>query len=70
MSLADFERLRPALEDRGFPEADVTTGLYAVEAVDRWRLRRYPHLFPELSGSPGAIDASSVFHERLRRVHG
>jgi hypothetical protein len=31
---------------RGFPPPDETTGNYCLEAVDAWRLRRYPHLFP------------------------
>jgi hypothetical protein len=60
MSPADFERLRSAFEERGFPESDVTTGLYAVEAVDRRRLRRYLQLFPDYRDHPAtspSIDA-------------
>ncbi len=70
LSVDEFNQCRPELEKRGFPEPDTTTGLYAVEAVDRWRLRRYPRLFPEFGGAPAAIDAQSVFAERLGRIGG
>ena len=70
LTVADFELRRPELEKRGFPEADETTGLYAIEAVNRWRLRRYPNLFPELTTSPTATHAEVVFHGRMRRLSG
>jgi hypothetical protein len=70
LTLADFELRRAELERRGFPEADMTTGLYAIEAIDRWRLRRYPTLFPELTASPMATHAEAVFHERMQRLGG
>jgi hypothetical protein len=70
LTVADFELHRVELEKRGFPEADMTTGLYAIEAVDRWRLRRYPRLFPELTTSPTATHAEAVFHERMQRLGG
>lgn len=70
MTLADFEAYRGELERRGFPEADPTTGRYCIEAVDRWRLRRYPRLFPELTTAPTATHAEAVFNERLRRFDG
>jgi hypothetical protein len=70
MSLADFEVNRAELERRGFPSPDPTTGRYCIEAVDRWRLRRFPRLFPELTGSHGAIDADTVFEDRMRKFHG
>lgn len=68
MSLPDFEACRPELEKRGFPERDPTTGRYCIEAVDRWRLRRFPRLFPELTVSPAAVRADAVFEHRLRRL--
>jgi hypothetical protein len=68
MSLADFEMRRAELERRGFPEADPTTGHYCIEAVDRWRLRRFPRLFPELTASPAAVDARIVINDRLRAM--
>lgn len=45
----EFEQLRAALESRGFPGPDPTTGRYCVEAVERWRLLRHAPLFPEVS---------------------
>jgi hypothetical protein len=68
--LVDFEVHRSELERRGFPEPDPTTGRYCIEAVDRWRLRRFPRLFPELTASPSAVDADAVFEQRMRRFHG
>ena len=70
LSAEEFDKCRSDLEKRGFPEADPTTGFYAIEAIDRWRLRRYPRLFPELAGLPTAVDANAVFAERLERVSG
>ena len=70
LSLADFEARRPALRERDFPEPDPTTGLYCIEAVDRWRLRRHPRLFPELTTAPTAAHADAVFAERMRRLDG
>jgi hypothetical protein len=46
LSLAEFEAKLPALLQRGFPRADDTTGHYCLEAIDQWRLRRFPALFP------------------------
>jgi hypothetical protein len=67
LSADEFERVRPQLEGRGFPPADPTTGRYCIEAVDKWRLRRFPQLFPELTAAPSAVDARAVFHERMRQ---
>lgn len=52
LSASDFEARRAELRGRDFPDADPTTGLYCIEAVDRWRLRRHPRLFPELTSVP------------------
>ncbi|XYD07771.1 hypothetical protein R1A27_22200 [Methylobacterium sp. NMS12] len=42
---------------QGFPRPDPDTGMYCLEAVDRWRLQRYPALFPELPRFDAAIIA-------------
>jgi hypothetical protein len=68
LTVVDFELRRAELEKRGFPEADTTTGLYCIEAVDRWRLRRHSRLFPELTFAPTAVDAGAVFDERMARL--
>jgi hypothetical protein len=70
LSLEEFERVRPHLERRKFPRADPTTGRYCMEAVDRWRLSRYPELFPELTAAPAARRADAVFDDRLARING
>jgi hypothetical protein len=70
MSLVDFEARRGELQRRGFPDPDPTTGSYCIEAVDRWRLRRFPRLFPELTVSPVAVDARAVIDDRLRAMEG
>jgi hypothetical protein len=70
LSASDFYARLDRLCERGFPTADATTGLYCVEAVDRWRLRRHAQLFPELTTAPAAAHASAVFDERLRRLNG
>lgn len=46
---AQFDAVRTRLFIRGFPRPDPDTGMYCLEAIDRWRLQRYPALFPELS---------------------
>jgi hypothetical protein len=70
LTVADFQARRAELRDRGFPEPDLTTGLYCIEAVDRWRLRRHAVLFPELTIAPAAVHAEAVFGDRLRRLDG
>jgi hypothetical protein len=65
LTLPEFEVRRQELEQRGFPKPDETTGRYCMEAVDRWRLRRHPRLFPELTMTSGAVDAGAVFHQRM-----
>jgi hypothetical protein len=70
LSVTDFEARRLELRKRDFPEPDPTTGLYCIEAVDRWRLRRHARLFPELTTAPAAAHADAVFSERLRRLNG
>ena len=48
LTAAQFEAVRPRLSMRGFPGPDPDTGMYCLEAVDRWRLQRHASLFPEL----------------------
>lgn len=67
--LRSFEIALPALLGRRFPEPDPTSGNYCIEAVDRWRRRRHPELFPELTGAAGALDAS-VARQRLAERRG
>jgi hypothetical protein len=68
LSPADLERLLPDLLARGFPQPDPTTGRFCVEAIDRWRRLRHPTQFPELTGSPSAVNADAVFAARLAKM--
>lgn len=68
LTLEAFAATRVELERRGFPAPDETTGLYCIEAVDRWRLRRHARLFPELTGAPMARQADEVYDGRMQRL--
>jgi hypothetical protein len=52
LTLSEFEERRHELEQRGFPQPDETTGRYCIEAVDQWRLCRFPQFFamPTIEG--------------------
>ena len=52
LSYPQFQEKLPDLLRRGFPPPDETTGNFCLEAVDAWRLRRYPHLFPACAEGP------------------
>jgi hypothetical protein len=41
-----FEKKLPELLARGFPAPDKTTANFDLSAIDIWRKRRFPHLFP------------------------
>lgn len=70
LTKGEFETVLPQLLRRGFPLPDPDTGLYDLDAIDQWRKRRNPHLYPEI-GSPAApqqaLDASDVFENRRAR---
>jgi hypothetical protein len=46
LAVESFNEALPALMKRGFPAADPTTGNYDLDAIDAWRRRRFPHLYP------------------------
>lgn len=72
LALSEFEARLPRLLSRGFPPPDPDTGNYDLEAIDRWRRRRHPHLFPEqhdvLTAPPVARDAADVVGARIARL--
>jgi hypothetical protein len=70
LSLTEFKARLEGLRARKFPDPDPSTGLYCIEAVDRWRLRRHPNLFPELTTASTAAHAGAVFDERMRAFDG
>jgi hypothetical protein len=53
---AQFRDCSRRLYARGFPLPDETTGMYDLEAVDRWRKRQRPDLYPELTTQPLAAE--------------
>jgi hypothetical protein len=53
LTAEQFQEKLPELLRRGFPAPDETTGNFCIEAVDRWRLNRFPHLFHELPAIEG-----------------
>lgn len=66
LSLDAFTDALPGLMARGFPSPDPTTGNFDLDAIDAWRRKRYPHLFPsQLTPAPTAHDAKRVLDERL-----
>ena len=54
LSEAKFRECLPRLLARGFPMPDPDTGMFDLEAVDRWRHGRHLSLFPELTPSLSA----------------
>jgi len=72
LTLAEFEYRLPRLLSRGFPPVDPDTGNFDLEAIDRWRHRRHPHLFPDeaavLTAPPVARDASDVVKKRIAEL--
>jgi hypothetical protein len=47
LTLERFQEMLPDLLRRGFPAPDETTGHFCLEAIDRWRVRRFPQLFAQ-----------------------
>ncbi len=60
---SQFVEALPGLLVRGFPEADPTTGMFDLDAIDAWRRGRHPQLF--LTSPIQARDASAVVPARL-----
>lgn len=63
---AEFARLLPQLEARGFPRPDPTTRRFDLDAIDEWRRRRHPNLF--LTAPEQARDARAVVRSRLEAL--
>jgi hypothetical protein len=58
LTLDQFTACQRRLFARGFPIPDETTGMYDLEAVDRWRKRQRPDLYPELTGGSAPADVA------------
>ena len=70
LTLEAFLEVLPSLLARGFPPPDPDTGNFDIDAVDKWRRRRHPHLFSEdrPTSPPAALHANDVVAERLARL--
>lgn len=58
---AAFRKHLPALQRRGFPAPDLTTGFYDLVAIERWMDERH-------GLAPGAQDASKVAPARIAKL--
>jgi hypothetical protein len=63
----EFEKKLPNLIARGFPPADTDTGNYDLDAIDRWRMARHPHLYGD-EHAMQARDASTVAADRIAKL--
>lgn len=78
LSLSAFKEIETRLFMRRFPRPDPDTGMYDLDAVDRWRNGRHPAQFPELTSAeipptplPPAKSLGAIAREaeeRLRRT--
>ena len=66
----DFLRHLESYIARGFPSPDPLTGRFDPAAFERWRRLRNSRLFPELTPTPLARDAASVFAQRMQAQGG
>lgn len=67
LTVEQFEQKLPELLARGFPPADKTTGMYDLGAIDQWRMRRFPHLFP-LPAVEGPKHDRETARERIAKM--
>jgi hypothetical protein len=69
LTLEQFRHVEPNLRKRGFPPPDPDTGMYDLDAVDRWRELRHqlpPGLTPPAASIQHADDTpSSSMAERF-----
>ena len=67
LTVDQFRSVLPELYRRGFPRPDATTGMFDLEAIDRWQDSRHPHLF-ENGGPESLAEARKLAEERLARL--
>ncbi len=71
LTLEAFLEKLPNLLARGFPSPDPDTGNFDIDAVDKWRRTRHPHLFEDRSTQlPAARNAKDVVGDRIARLRG
>ena len=67
LTVEQFRTKLPELYRRNFPAPDPTTGLWDLQAIDRWQDARNPQIFGQSAGDV-PIDARTVAKERLARL--
>ncbi|WP_063958323.1 MULTISPECIES: hypothetical protein [Bradyrhizobium] len=68
LTLVEFNAVLPRLLARGFPPADLDTGMYDLEAIDQWRRLRSAALFgltPPPATEQSAATSSSGMGDRF-----
>lgn len=71
LTLEQFNAQLPSLLLRGFPQADKTTGMYDLDAIDAWRRARNPQVYADrLTPAPTARNAQDVVAQRLAGIRG
>jgi hypothetical protein len=64
LTLKQFNEALPNLLKRGFPAADPDTGMYDLEAIDRWRRSRHGLASPDGTAQPSP-QRKTTWGERL-----
>jgi len=67
---AEFSIKLPELLARGFPQPDLTTGMYDLAAIDEWMTARHGPQPRALTAELKPRDAAEVFTQRRRAGHG
>lgn len=69
LTLAQFDLVKNALYDRGFPRPDPTTAMFDLEAINAWMDRRSHLTAPGgLTPQRSASNAQEVYGDRARRL--
>jgi hypothetical protein len=69
LAATEFRAKLPALLARGFPQPDLTTGMFDLAAIDRWMTARHNAAAYGLTAAPTPRNAQEVFVDRRER-HG
>jgi len=65
LTLERFNEVLPNLLKRGFPAADPDTGMFDLEAIDRWRRSRHGLASPDGTAQPSPPQRKTTWGERL-----
>jgi hypothetical protein len=65
----EFEKLLPQYLARKFPAPDDVSGLFDLDAIVHWRMKRHAELY-DLTGSDEARDAKYLVEDRIKGLFG